>query len=780
MSTTDEVARNEEETPLIDLEGLHFPPEEQLPEGHSKHDVLRDARRFHAGDPSVPSGVDSDLLPAVMHTLRRPSLIRTDYPLVLLPDGKVQPLVDFFVEIIATIDNSKVLSDNLVRVERQVREALKTVADAAKVIGSAGAKVGDMLSLNEKADHDFRTKGAELVQAIPNGTMLVPCTAVAGPSVALHIIEANTNHATLRESAIKMRDALRGLNSKESSVEASGINTNKLQEVLGKTASGSVPMDKTRTARIDKAASTIDHWLKTDDKPTYVVHSTSAKDLECPTSACSVDGEDALCRKSIETFDSIAERYAPLFGAMRTARLELANAYESPRHDHLLEHFCRRCFSDSEFDLMPRVVAVGTVHDGLSDMASLSSILRSSRPITLLLLGDDLATLDHERIELAYLAVAHRKCFASQASISHPSHLVDSIKCGLDSVRPTLHTIASEDTHPLGAWLEGNAAIEGRACPLLRYDPSQGSTWAERFDLVDNPQPEHDWPIWTGDVDDNELELSFTFAHCAMLTTDLQKFFMQLPDGIESDDLMPIEEWLHLSPEEASKSIPYLWAADNDGAIHKLVVAREVTDTCRERLDYWRTLRELAGIDNSYVQQAVEEEREQLDSEFALQREVIETKHATEIASIRTTASQVAMQQLAEVLLGGGGGLVNPLTSATMTMPSASPMPVSNTVATEVVTEEVAIEAEPETDLGDPWIDSPLCTTCNDCMDINAQVFVYNEDKQAYIKDASAGTYEEIVLAAEACPARCIHPGGPLDPSEPNLDELIQRAADFN
>jgi ferredoxin len=413
-------------------------------------------------------------------------------------------------------------------------------------------------------------------------------------------------------------------------------------------------------------------------------------------------------------------------------------------------------------------------------MASLSSILRSSRPITLLLLGDDLATLDHERIELAYLAVAHRKCFASQASISHPSHLVDSIKCGLDSVRPTLHTIASEDTHPLGAWLEGNAAIEGRACPLLRYDPSQGSTWAERFDLVDNPQPEHDWPIWTGDVDDNELELSFTFAHCAMLTTDLQKFFMQLPDGIESDDLMPIEEWLHLSPEEASKSIPYLWAADNDGAIHKLVVAREVTDTCRERLDYWRTLRELAGIDNSYVQQAVEEEREQLDSEFALQREVIETKHATEIASIRTTASQVAMQQLAEVLLGGGGGLVNPLTSATMTMPSASPMPVSNTVATEEVTEEVAIEAEPETDLGDPWIDSPLCTTCNDCMDINAQVFVYNEDKQAYIKDASAGTYEEIVLAAEACPARCIHPGGPLDPSEPNLDELIQRAADFN
>ncbi len=780
MSTTDEVARYEEETPLIDLEGLHFPPDGQLPEGHTKHDVLRDARRFHAGDPSVDSGVESDLLPAVMHTLRRPSLIRTDYPLVLLPCGKVQPLVDFFVELIATIDNSKILSDNLVRVERQVREALKTVSDAAKVIGSAGAKVGDMLALNEKADHDFRTKGAELVQAIPTGTKLVPCTAAAGPSVALHIIEANTHHASLRESAVKMRDALRGLNSQEPAVEASGINTSKLQEVLGKTASGSVPMDKPRTARIDKAIATIEHWLKTDDKPMYVVHSTSAQDFSCPSSATAVDGKDALCKEAMTTFDALAERYAPLFGAMRTARLELANAYESPRHDHLLEHFCRRCFSDAEFNLMPRVVAVGTVHDGLSDMASLSSILRSSRPITLLLLGDDLATLDHERIELAYLAVAHRKCFATQASISHPSHLVDSIRSGLDSVRPSLHTIASEDTHHLGAWLEGNAAIEGRACPLLRYDPSQGSTWAERFDLVDNPQPEHDWPIWTGEVDGKDLELSFTFAHCAMLTTNLQQYFMQLPDGIESNDLMPVEEWLHLSPEEASKSIPYLWAADGDGAIHKLVVAREVTDACRERLDYWRTLRELAGIANSYVQQAVEEERELLDSEFATEREVIETKHATEIASIRTTASQVAMQQLAEVLLGGGGGMVNPLASS-MSMPTAPPAPVTNGTV-ETTSEEVVEEEEPEqeADLGEPWIDSPLCTTCNDCMDVNAQLFVYNEDKQAYIKDASAGTYEEIVRAAEACPARCIHPGGPLDPNEPNLEELIKRAADFN
>ncbi len=784
MSSTDVIDHETEETQLIDLEGLHFPAESSLPEGLTKHDVLRDARRFHAGDPSVESITDEDLLPAVMHTLRRPSLIRTDYPLVLLPEGKVQTLVELFVEIIASIDDSKVLSDNLVRVERQVRESLKSVADAKKVIGSAGAKVGDMLGLNDTADLNFRTKGAELVELVPQGTKLVPCTAVAGPAVAMHIIEAQTKGHSLRENAIKMRDALRSMNSNESSVEGSGINTAKLQEVLGKTASGSVPMDATRRTRIENSIKVIEGWLKNADAPLYIVNSEHAVDFSCPHGAEIIDGGSDVCGMVIKVYDDLAERYAPLFGALRTARLELANAFESPRHDHLLNNFCRRAFSDDEQLLMPTVIGVGIVQDGLLHMASLSKVLRSTRPITLLLLGDDLATLDHERIELAYLAVAHRTCFASQLSISHPAHLVDSMYQGLESVRPTLHTIASEDTHPLGAWLKGNAAIEGRACPLLRYDPSKGTSWAERFELQDNPQPEHDWPIWSGEVDDKELVLSFTFAHCALLAKELHQHFMQLPDGIESDDLITVEEWLHLDSEHSSKYLPYLWAADGEGAIHKLVIARAVTDVCRERLDYWNTLRELAGIDNSYVVKAVAEERDVLDSAFASERESIATQHASEIETIRTTASQVAMQQLAEVLLRGGGGFVNPLGVGVSTIP-VSP-PVTNGVAAppqSVVSqpeEEVETPESGTEDFGDPWIDSPLCTTCNDCIDLNAQVFVYNEDKQAYIKDATAGTFDVIVRAAEACPARCIHPGSPLDPNEPNLDDLIERAAEFN
>ncbi len=50
---------------------------------------------------------------------------------------------------------------------------------------------------------------------------------------------------------------------------------------------------------------------------------------------------------------------------------------------------------------------------------------------------------------------------------------------------------------------------------------------------------------------------------------------------------------------------------------------------------------------------------------------------------------------------------------------------------------------------------------------------------QAYIADADAGTYRQLVEAAELCQVCIIHPGKPKHPNEPNLDELIERAEPF-
>jgi len=60
-----------------------------------------------------------------------------------------------------------------------------------------------------------------------------------------------------------------------------------------------------------------------------------------------------------------------------------------------------------------------------------------------------------------------------------------------------------------------------------------------------------------------------------------------------------------------------------------------------------------------------------------------------------------------------------------------------------------------------PYIDSALCTSCNECINLNPRMFQYNENKQAYIADPKAGPYKTLVKAAAACPAQCIHPGPP-------------------
>ena len=59
-------------------------------------------------------------------------------------------------------------------------------------------------------------------------------------------------------------------------------------------------------------------------------------------------------------------------------------------------------------------------------------------------------------------------------------------------------------------------------------------------------------------------------------------------------------------------------------------------------------------------------------------------------------------------------------------------------------------------------------------------MFQYNDQKQAFIADIQAGTFAELVKAAEACPVSIIHPGAPVNPNEPGLEALIEKASAWN
>jgi len=77
------------------------------------------------------------------------------------------------------------------------------------------------------------------------------------------------------------------------------------------------------------------------------------------------------------------------------------------------------------------------------------------------------------------------------------------------------------------------------------------------------------------------------------------------------------------------------------------------------------------------------------------------------------------------------------------------------------------------------WVESPECTACDDCITINSDIFKYNDEKLVVIANPQAGSYKDIVKAAEKCPAECIHPGTPFNSGESGLDKLVKRAEKY-
>jgi ferredoxin len=398
---------------------------------------------------------------------------------------------------------------------------------------------------------------------------------------------------------------------------------------------------------------------------------------------------------------------------------------------------------------------------------------------------------DSYRFELAYFGIGHRQVVVAQSSAARHEDLLSGFLCALDSNRASLHLInrgtQTKTKKPLlDAWFVASAALESRAHPFILVNPDAGDRAAERVSFAGNPQAENDWPrekLEYRDADGavTEMDLAFTFADYALLMPALHDHFRLVPTGFESADLVSVDEYLGIDDELVDRMVPFVWGIDDQGVLVRLVVSRALVFACRDRLNYWRTLQELAGIHNVYVEEAVDRVIAEQQAAIEAERERIASEHEEQLEKARSEAAGDAMGQLVDVLMGadlsGIVGAGTQLASMPATAPAETEAPAEPAVEAEPEPEE---EAEEEISFDEPWLDSDMCTTCDDCMGVNKMMFAYNDNKQAIIQDAKAGPYADLVAAAEICPAKCIHPGKPLDPNEPGLEELIARAAPFN
>jgi pyruvate-ferredoxin/flavodoxin oxidoreductase len=145
---------------------------------------------------------------------------------------------------------------------------------------------------------------------------------------------------------------------------------------------------------------------------------------------------------------------------------------------------------------------------------------------------------------------------------------------------------------------------------------------------------------------------------------------------------------------------------------------------------------------------------------------------------IESRVRQEVVQKLASGLMGlvsGGQALdVGAMLEAVPSAPAPGQKPQLAAVGA------VAPAPSAEGEYMAPWIDTEECTECDECIIINPQIFEYNDDKKAFIKDPNGGPYRDLVKSAEKCTAEVIHPGLPRDRSAKDIDKWIKRGQKFN
>jgi pyruvate-ferredoxin/flavodoxin oxidoreductase len=182
------------------------------------------------------------------------------------------------------------------------------------------------------------------------------------------------------------------------------------------------------------------------------------------------------------------------------------------------------------------------------------------------------------------------------------------------------------------------------------------------------------------------------------------------------------------------------------------MVTAELVQASEDRRDYWRLLKSIAGLEDKVDVDEI----------------------------VRQTRTEMAQQLAARFLAMASGAEMNAPSSLTPDHSIATAAAaMSATAEPEPVTEPERAATTPVTRSQPVWIDTPECSSCDECITINPKIFAYNDQKKAIVINPQGGPYKDIVRAAEKCTAGCIHPGSPFDPNEKNLEQLIKRAEKY-
>jgi ferredoxin len=450
-----------------------------------------------------------------------------------------------------------------------------------------------------------------------------------------------------------------------------------------------------------------------------------------------------------------------LVKAIAVAELESRNGYNAADHDPFFEAFDENSLSADDFALFPDyLVCIPADRNDAPENAGLMDTLSSGLPVKVVVQVTDL--LEEASLGTGHFAFGVRSArlattamglggmFVLQAAASSLYRMRNRVEGGMGCRGPALFSIfagAPAAAGDLPRYLTAAAAMESRAFPAFVYDAAAGDNWATRFSLEHNRNPDTDWPVEPFEFADEGLQrvresVAFTYADFAMCDGRNAEHFAVVSRDRWTAAMIPAADWLALPEREAAEKVPFLLAVDASDVLHRVIVDARMMQATRRCVLLWHRLQEHGGIHDSHAERLL-----------AREKAAWEAQKNEEIEALRKSVSAQAQAPAAEAAVAAGAPAV------------AASAP------------EAAVEEKPASD--DPWIETARCPSCNECQLINPEMFGYNDNKQAFIKDLGKGTYRQLVEAAEACQVAIIHPGKPRNPAEPGLDELIKRAEPF-
>lgn len=755
-----------------------------------------------------------NLIPALNAPFLNISQLRYDFPLIIKnsEDKWVESLKEYIDRIVIESNLNSDQKEHLKRSLLKLEIILKKYAEkySELTFSEVWHKAVNRLHRIENSNHQATDPIKNVLRALPEKfdsfSMLVPFSK-NNDVVLVRAARLHNWRKRMVGYLSELDDQIEKLKNIISTAKKHSEESYKpgfLQESIGKTESAEVDFDslseivsqsftqetvpETRISRIQDTLDILKRWQK------IIASQENSEKYLIKLLADST-------QKALKLYSLQKDELIAFFRAIRIGRLEVEHRYDEQKHNEFFEDFSSLYLTEEEWACFPPILLYFKASEiKHTDKSDLVDLLSSKMPIKVLLTVDDLynssAVFDESFYSpgwpalLGKMAISLNNAFVLQFPLSHAAQVSEEIEQGIEFNGPSLFSVFDgfdQEGNLLHPYIRSASAAESRAFPIFTFNPAAGGTWLQRFSIEKSSQHEEIWPkseIFIEDTkEDQKIEIVFSLAEFLAGIDRYESHFLPLGSEEWHEDMVPLTEFINSDKHPSATAVPYFLMADKDGFIFRIIVTKTLCKLCTNAQQLWRTLQELGGIGNSHVLNQLKKERVKLEEKMNSEITKIKETHNKEMERSLSDLTNEIISNIAAGLLSddimnlAAGESAPAITQKVTKVDTKTVEPEKESAKAEEITEPVE---EEDLSINDPYIDTPLCTSCNDCRNINSDLFQYDENKQAFIANAKAGTFKDLVEAAEKCPVRIIHPGKPLNPDEPGLDELIKIAEKYN